>query len=86
MQVMDLDSLVAAISGQVAQTQATCASMLVANGFFFAAMKAVFVFPDILKAVLDDIQLQVHHWPITGKLGHCRMATYHMRRPMDEKS
>lgn len=57
--VMDLDSLVAAISGQPAQTQASCASMMVANAFYFAAMKAVCVFPEVLKAVLDDIHLQV---------------------------
>lgn len=58
-QVMDMDSLVGAIAGQPAQTQASCASLMVANAFYFAAMKAVFVFPDILKAVLDDIHLQV---------------------------
>ena len=56
---MDLDSLVAAIAGQPAQTQASCASIMVANAFYFAAMKAVFVFPEVLKAVLDDIHLQV---------------------------
>lgn len=56
---MDLDSLVAAIAGQPAQTQASCASLMVANAFYFAAMKAVFVFPEVLKAVLDDIHLQV---------------------------
>lgn len=57
--VMDMDSLVGAIAGQPAQTQASCASLMVAHAFYFAAMKAVFVFPDILKAVLDDIHLQV---------------------------
>lgn len=59
MKVMDLDSLVAAIAGQPAQTQASCASLMVANAFYFAAMKAVFVFPEVLKAVLDVIHLQV---------------------------
>ena len=53
---MELDSAVAAISGQAAQVQAACASLLVANGFFFAAMKAVFAFPDILRAVLEDVK------------------------------
>lgn len=57
--VVDLDSLVAAIAAQPAQTQASCASLLVAHAFFFAAMKAVFMFPQVLKAVLDDIHLQV---------------------------
>jgi len=45
---------------QSAQTQATCASLMVAHGFFFAAMKAVFVFPEVLRAVLEDIKLQVN--------------------------
>lgn len=58
-QVMELDSIVAAMTGQSAQTQATCASLMVAHGFFFAAMKAVFVFPEVLRAVLEDIKLQV---------------------------
>lgn len=57
--VVDLDSLVAAIAAQPAQTQACCASLMVANAFFFAAMKAVFMFPQVLAAVLDDIHLQV---------------------------
>lgn len=57
--VVDLDSLVAAIVGQPPQTQASCASLMVANAFFFSAMKAVFVSPEVLKAVLDDIHLQV---------------------------
>ncbi len=57
---MELDSIVAAMTGQSAQTQATCASLMVAHGFFFAAMKAVFVFPEVLRAVLEDIKLQVN--------------------------
>ncbi len=56
---MELDSVVTSISGQSAQTQATCASFMVAGGFFFAAMKAVFTFPEVLQAVLEDIKLQV---------------------------
>ncbi len=60
LQVMELDSIVAAMIGQSAQTQATCASIMVAHGFFFAAMKAVFVFPEVLRAVLEDIKLQVN--------------------------
>ena len=58
-QVMELDSAVAAISGQPVEAQAACASLLVANGFFFAAMKAVFAFPEILRAVLEDVKSQV---------------------------
>ncbi|KAL0041733.1 hypothetical protein WJX79_002608 [Trebouxia sp. C0005] len=59
MKVMELDNIVAAMTGQSAQTEATCASLMVAHGFFFAAMKAVFVFPEVLRAVLEDIKLQV---------------------------
>ena len=58
-QVMELDSAVAAISGQPVEAQAACASLLVANGFFFAAMKAVFAFSEILRAVLEDVKSQV---------------------------
>lgn len=71
--MVDLESLVTAISAQPAQTQASCASMMVANGFFFAAMKAVFVFPDVLKAVLEDIQLQVS-LPMTA--GMCHLSLF----------
>ena len=60
--MMELDSIVAAMTGQSAQTQATCASLMVAHGFFFAAMKAVFVFPEVLRAVLEDIKLQVNQF------------------------
>ena len=59
---MELDNIVAAMTGQSAQTQATCASLMVAHGFFFAAMKAVFVFPEVLRAVLEDIKLQVNQF------------------------
>ena len=59
---MELDSIVAAMTGQSAQTQATCASLMVAHGFFFAAMKTVFVFPEVLRAVLEDIKLQVNQF------------------------
>ena len=58
---MELESMVSTISGQSAQTQASCASLMVAQGFFFAAMKAVFVFPEVLRAVLQDTHLQVCH-------------------------
>ena len=56
---MELDDMAATISGQSAQTQASLASLMVGNGFFFAAMKAVFVFPEVLRAVLEDIKAQV---------------------------
>ena len=55
----ELDSAIAAISGQSVRTQATCASLLAGNSFFFAAMKAVFAFQDVLRAVLMDVRSQV---------------------------
>ena len=67
-QVMELDNIVAAMTGQSAQTQATCASLMVAHGFFFAAMKAVFVFPEVLRAVLEDIKLQVNQFVSTPRI------------------
>ena len=59
----ELDSIAAVISGQSVETQALCASLLVANNFFFIAMKATSSSYLVLKKVLEDIKLQVitHH-------------------------
>ena len=62
-QVIELDSIAAVISGQSVHTQEVCASLMVANKFFFSAMKATSSSYLLLKKVLEDIKLQVimHH-------------------------
>lgn len=57
--VTELDSTVAAVAGQSAQSQAAYAASLIAQQYYFAAMKATFTHPQVLSRVLQDVQQQV---------------------------
>lgn len=67
--VTELDSTLAAISGQPAQTQAVYAALLTEEQYYFAAMKATFTHPKVLQRVLQDIQQQVGS--CLGDIAHC---------------
>ena len=58
--VTELDNAVAAVSAQPAPIQAGYAAELIAQQYYFAAMKATFTQPQILSRVLQDIQQQVN--------------------------
>lgn len=58
--VTELDNAVAAVSAQPAPIQAGYAAELIAQQYYFAAMKATFTQPQILSRVLRDIQQQVN--------------------------
>lgn len=57
--VTDLDSMVAALAEQPAQSQAAFAGELIAQHYYFAAMKAAFPSPPVLSTVLQNIKQQV---------------------------
>lgn len=57
--MLELDSVVAMILETSTETQGLCASWMVANSFFFSAMKATSGTPSGLIKVLEDIKLQV---------------------------
>ena len=71
--VTELDSTVSAVTGQSAQSQAAYAESLIAQQYYFAAMKATFTHSQVLSRVLQDVQQQVSLVSELSTIAICRV-------------
>ena len=63
MQMGELNGIVTAIMKSSADTQASCATLLATNGFYFSAMKSVSTSFQAFPRVLKDLQVRVSAMP-----------------------